>query len=167
MKRSFLGALAVVALVSLGGTAADADLSESVQKKFKGQILVSADPLPSSAVDEADMVRQLKKASSGVINHAKAGSEGVAVWRFHFIAFMDRKPGVSQVALDFYTDDKKKQFVAQERLAGIDGKLTLLQAEAELSEDDGLSPNRAYVVKLTAEVKGREVVLATTKLRTK
>ena len=167
MKRSILGALAAAALVSLWGAAADADLSEAVQKKFKGQILIAADPLPSEAEDDAETIRQLKKASNGVITHAKSGSEGVAVWRFHFIAFMDKKPGVSQVALDFYTDDKKKEFVAQERLAGIDGKLTLLQSEAELSEDDGLSPNRAYVVKLTAEVRGREVVLATTKLRTK
>lgn len=167
MNRSILGALAAAALVFLWGAAADADLSEAVQKKFKGQILISPDPLPSSAADEAETVRQLKKASSGVLAHAKSGGEGVAVWRFHFIAFMDKKPGVSQVALDFYTDDKKKEFVAQERLTGIDGKLTLLQSEAELSEDDGLAPNRAYLVKLTAEVRGREVVLATAKLRTK
>jgi len=165
MKRSSHGALAVLALSLLWSAAARADVSDPVQKKFKGQILVSADPLPDSAADEGELVRQLKKAHTGVITHATG--EGVAVWRFHFMAFMTRKPGATQVALDFYTDDKKKEFVAQERLAGIDPALTLLQSQVELSEDDGLTANRSYVVKLTAEVKGKEIVLATTKLRTK
>ena len=89
------------------------------------------------------------------------------MWRFYFMAFMSRKPGATQVALDFYTDDKKKEFVAQERLAGIDPTLTLLESQVELSEDDGLSPDRDYLVKLTTESKGKEIVLATTKLRTR
>jgi hypothetical protein len=164
MKRSVRAALAIFALV-VCSPAARADVSEAVQKKFKGQILISAEPLPDSVADEAEQIRQLKKAHSGVIASSKGDS--VPVWRFRFIAFMTRKPGATQVALDFYTDDKKKQFVAQERLAGIDPKLTLLQGEAELSEDDGLTADRSYVVKLTAEIKGKEVVLATTKLRTK
>jgi hypothetical protein len=158
------GSLGALVLLVCAGTAR-ADLSEAVQKKFKGQILVSEAPLPESAADDAEQIRQLQKAHTGVIAHRK--SESVPVWRFHFIAFMSKKPAATQVALDFYTDDKKKDFVAQERLTGIDPKLTLLQAQAELSEDDGLSPGRSYVVRLTAEVKGKEIVLATTKLRTK
>jgi hypothetical protein len=164
MKRTRQGALAVIALSLLWSAAARADVSEAVQKKFKGQILVSADPLPDSAADEAELIRQLKKAAIGTVTHA---SGETAVWRFHFMAFMSKKPGATQVSLDFYTDDKKKEFVAQERLAGIDPTLTLLHSQVELSEDDGLTADRAYVVKLTAEVKGKEVVLATTKLRTK
>jgi hypothetical protein len=165
MKRSAKSSLAVIAFCLLWSVAAHADVSESVQKKLKGQIIVSADPLPSTAEDEADLVRQLKKAHTGVVAHGRG--DGGAVWRFHFMAFMAKKPGVTQVALDFYTDDKKRDFVAQERLAGIDPSLTLLHSQVELSEDDGLSADRSYVVKLTAEVKGREVVLATTRLRTK
>jgi hypothetical protein len=164
MKRSFSGAIAL-SLCLAWTAAARADVSEAVQKKFKGQILVSSDPLPDSAPDDAEQIQQLKKAHTGVIAHVQGDS--VSVWRFHFMAFMSKKPGASQIALDFYTDDKKKEFVAQERLTGIDPKLTLLHSQAELSEDDGLSPNRSYLVKLTAEVKGKEVVLATTKLRTK
>jgi hypothetical protein len=164
MKRFPRAALAVLALSLAWSAAARADVSDPVQKKFRGQILVSADPLPESAADDAELVRQLKKAHTGVVT--RAGGEAVP-WRFHFMAFMTKKPGVTQVALDFYTDDKKKTFVAQERLTGIDPTLTLLQSEVELSEDDGLAPNKAYVVKLTAEVKGKDVVLATTKLRTK
>ena len=165
MTRSVCGSLCVIALLLLWTGAARADLSEAVQKKFKGQIMVSEGPLPETAADDADQIRQLQKAHTGVISHRKG--ESVPVWRFHFIAFMSKKPGATQVALDFYTDDKKKDFVAQERLTGIDPKLTMLQAQAELSEDDGLSPGRSYVVKLTAEVKGKEIVLATTKLRTR
>lgn len=164
MKRSVRAALAVLALL-VCSSVARADVSEAVQKAFKGQILISAEPLPDGVADEADQIRQLKKAHTGVI--ARGRGESVPVWRFHFMAFMSKKPGATQVSLDFYTDDKKKQFVAQERLAGIDPKLTLLQGEAELSEDDGLTADRSYVVKLTAEIKGKDVVLATTKLRTK
>lgn len=164
MKRSVRAALAVLALL-VCSSVARADVSEAVQKAFKGQILISAEPLPDGVADEADQIRQLKKAHTGVL--ARGKGESVPVWRFHFMAFMSKKPGATQVSLDFYTDDKKKQFVAQERLAGIDPKLTLLQGEAELSEDDGLTADRSYVVKLTAEIKGKDVVLATTKLRTK
>jgi hypothetical protein len=164
MKRSSLGFLAL-SLALLWSAPARADVSEQVQKKFKGQILISADALPSTAVDDAELIRALKKAHTSVVAHS--GGAGSAVWHFYFMAFMTKKPGVTQVSLDFYTDDKKRQFVAQERLAGIDPKLTLLESAVELSEDDGLSPDQSYVVKLTAEVKGKEVVLATTKLRTK
>ena len=165
MKRSIRGSLAVALLLLLWSPPSRADVSEAVQKKFKGQLLVSSDPLPASAANDAELIRQLQKAHTGVIAHAR--TESVPVWRFHFMAFMDRKPGATMVALDFYTDDKKKAFVAQERLAGIDPKLTLLEAEVELSEDDGLAADRSYLVKLTAELKGKEIVLATTKLRTR
>ena len=164
MTRSPRALLAALALVLAAGGAASADVSESVQKKFRGQILVSAEPLPETATDEAEQVRALKKAATTLVAH---GPGEPAVWRFHFMAFMKKKPGATQVALDFYTDDKKKDFVAQERLTGIDPVLTLLHSQVELSEDDGLAAGRSYVVKLTAEVKGKEVVLATTKLRTK
>jgi len=80
---------------------------------------------------------------------------------------MKQKPGVSQISLDFYLDDKTHAFVAQERLAGIDQKLTMLDAQVDLSEDDGLAANKSYIVKLSAESRGKEVVLATTKLRTR
>jgi hypothetical protein len=165
MKRSVRGSFVVFALLLLASPAARADVSEAVQKKFKGQILVSAEPFPSSAADDAETIRQLKKAHTGLV--ARSKGESVPVWRFRFMAFMDRKPGATQVSLDFYTEDKKKAFVAQKRLAGIDPALTLLEAQVELSEDDGLAADRSYAVKLTCEVKGKEIVLATTKLRTK
>jgi hypothetical protein len=165
MKRLIGVSLGVIALALFWSAVARADVSPAVQKKFKGQILVSADAFPTSAADDAELIRQLKKAHTAVVTSAKG--EGGAVWRFYFMAFMSHKPGATQVALDFYTEDKKKEFVAQKRLAGIDPTLTLLESQVELSEDDGLSPDRDYLVKLTTEVKGKDVILATVKLRTK
>ncbi|HEU5059696.1 MAG TPA: hypothetical protein VFU21_24360 [Kofleriaceae bacterium] len=164
MRAAAISILCVLALC-LGLSATRADVPLKVQKQLKGQIFVSPEPLPQSADSDDALVKALKKANRPEIKHTSV--DGVPVWRFHVLAFMSRKPGVSQVALDFYTDDKTKAFVAQERLAGIDKGLTLLVAQVDLSEDDGLSPNKSYVVKLTAEVGGKEVVLATTKLRTR
>ena len=164
MRPAAISALCVLAIL-LAATPGTADVPLKVQKQLKGQIFISTEPLPHSADDDATLVKALKKANRTELKHISA--DGVATWRFHLMAFMFKKPGVSQVSLDFYLDDKSKAFVAQERLAGIDKGLTLLQAQVDLSEDDGLSPNKSYVVKLTAEVGGKEVLLATTKLRTR
>lgn len=164
MRQLVVSILCVVAF-SLSARPGRADVPLGVQKQLKGQIFISTEPLPQSGDSDAALVKALKKANRPELKHINA--DGVAVWRFHVLAFMNKKPGVSQVALDFYTDDKTKAFVAQERLAGIDKSLTLLVAQVDISEDDGLSPNKSYIVKLTAEVGGKEVVLATTKLRTR
>jgi hypothetical protein len=164
MRPAVIAVLCVVALSLAAGTSR-ADVPLAVQKQLKGQIFISTEPLPQSADDDGSLVKALKKANRPEIKHVNG--DGVPVWRFHVLAFMSKKPGVSQVALDFYTDDKTKAFVAQERLAGIDKNLTLLVAQVDLSEDDGLAVNKSYIVKLTAEVNGKDVVLATTKLRTR
>jgi hypothetical protein len=164
MRPAVIAVLCVVAL-SLAAGASRADVPLAVQKQLKGQIFISTEPLPQSADDDGSLVKALKKANRPEIKHVTG--DGVPVWRFHVLAFMSKKPGVSQVALDFYTDDKTRAFVAQERLAGIDKGLTLLVAQVDLSEDDGLAVNKSYIVKLTAEVNGKDVVLATTKLRTR
>ena len=164
MRPAAISALCVLAIL-LAATPGTADVPLKVQKQLKGQIFISTEPLPQSADDDASLVKLLKKANRSELKHVS--NDGLAVWRFHVMAFMFKKPGVSQVALDFYLDDKSKAFVAQERLGSIDKNLTLLQAQVELSEDDGLSANKSYVVKLTAEVGGKEVLLATTKLRTR
>lgn len=164
MRPAALFALSALALL-LAAAGARADVPATVQKQLKGQIFVSPEPLPQSADSDAALIKALKKANRPDLKHESA--DGVPVWRFHVLAFMNKKPGVSQVALDFYLDDKSRAFVAQERLAGIDKDLTLLNTQVDISEDDGLAANKSYIVKLTAEVHGREVVLATTKVRTR
>lgn len=154
-----------VLVLSLAAAASRADVPLSVQKQLKGQMFVSLEPLPQSADSDAALIKALKKANQTELKHITA--DGVPTWRFHVLAFMKQKPGVGQISLDFYLDDKSHAFVAQERLAGIDKGLSLLDAQVDLSEDDGLAANKSYIVKLTAEARGREVVLATTKLRTR
>ena len=162
MKRTTILAALAAALFWLGAGPARADLSKGVQAKLKGEILIAPDGLPAPEGDDAATIKALKKAATGTVKHQKVG--GVATWSFQFMAFMKKKPGATQVSLDFY-DGKK--FVAQERLAGIDPSLTLLQASVDITEDDGLSPGKSYTVKLTTSVKGKDVVLATSKLRTR
>jgi hypothetical protein len=163
MRPLFIGATLLFALLHAGDSQADVPLA--VQKQLKGQILISPEQLPQTGETDAALLKSLKKANRTELKHSKV--DGVATWRFHVMAFMNKKPGVTQVALDFYLDDKSKSFVAQERLAGIDRDLTMLVAQVDLSEDDGLTAGKSYVVKLTAEVKGKEVVLATAKLKTR
>jgi hypothetical protein len=165
MRRSLNLAALAATILCLGAGLAHAEISKGVQAKLKGQILISPDGLAATGDDDAATIKALKKASTDSLKHEKIG--GLATWRFHFMAFMNKKPGATQVALDFYTDDKKKEFVAQKRLAGIDPSLTLLQSSVEITDDDGLSPGKSYLVKLTATIKGKESVLATTKLRTR
>jgi len=162
--RSAILASCVLVLSSLAGPS-QADVPVSVQKQLKGQMFISPEPLPQSADSDAALIKALKKANHSELKHIAA--DGVPTWRFHLLAFMKQKPGVSQISLDFYLDDKTHAFVAQERLAGIDQKLTMLDAQVDLSEDDGLAANKSYIVKLSAESRGKEVVLATTKLRTR
>lgn len=156
----------VVAVLFVAGTSlARADVSKKVQAALKGQIFFSAEPLPQQADDDAATVKAIKKASVSSLGHSMV--EGVPAWRFHFMAFMSKTPGVDMVSLDFYTDDKAKLFVANKRLAGIDPKLMMLESEVTISEDDGLSAGKSYVVKLSAQHKGKEFVLATAKVKTK
>ena len=158
--------LAVAVLLLVGAPSARADLSKKVQAALKGQIFFSHDPLPQEAEDDASTVKLIKKSSLSALGHTMV--EGVPAWRFRFMAFMSKAPGVDLVSLDFYTDDKAKLFVANKRLAGIDRKLTMLESEVTISEDDGLSAGKSYVVKLTAQPKGgKEIVLATAKVKTK
>ena len=164
MRPVILSALGVLALVLAAG-ASRADVPLTVQKQLKGQMFISPESLPRSADSDAALIKALKKANRPEVKHTNA--DGVAMWHFNVLAFMSKKPGVSELAFDFYTDDKTHAFVAQERLANIDKNLTLLDVQVDLSEDDGLAVNKSYIVKLTADVHGREVVLATTKLRTR
>jgi hypothetical protein len=165
-RTSVLAALMVTALVLVAAGPAAADVSEAVQKKLKGKMYLAAEPISLDGDGDAEVVKNLEKHARPTIKH-HAESDGVASWRIAFVAFMNKKPGVSQVSLDFYTDDAKKAYVANKRLTGISPDIALLASEIDISEDDGLTRGRSYVVKLTATVKGKDVVLSTASLKTK
>lgn len=161
-------AAATLLVLGVGLGTARADLPRKVLKTFNGQILVTTDaPLSTSFDNETEMIRAWKKSKKTTLKAIDSGA-GTAVWSFYVMAFMKKPPHASEISLDFYRiDGNKKVYAANERFQGIDPKLKLLSTRVELSEDDGLDRNREYLVKLTVQHGKREVVLATTKLRTR
>ncbi len=63
--------------------------------------------------------------------------------------------------MEFWTNDKDKKFVADNRLDGVDPKITVLSGDISINEDDGLVKNRPYVIKLVTE---KDVLVASTPL---
>jgi hypothetical protein len=162
-KSVFVAVLIALAFVLPGS--ADAK-KNPLHKVFKGKILVSNDPLPSPDVEnvkatiKAYRSQALKTITSDVV-------DGVPTWQFHFTAFFKTKSKSSNLALEFYTDDKEKLFVADKRLSGADPNLLILSSMVRISEDDNLLRNRKYVMKLVVNKGKKTLVLAETKIKTK
>lgn len=161
--RLVLGLLAP--LLFLGVSAAHADISKKVQAAFRGQILVSSAPLPDDGGGDKETIALYKKNALSTITGV--GEDGSKRWSFVVTAFFRSPPKVDELSLDFYLDDKERSYVANKKLLGINGSLTVLITDIALTEDDGLNPKRNYIVKLAGRVKGKEVVFAQTKLATK
>ncbi len=149
------------AVLFVTSASASASISKEVQKALKGSLVITEQPLAVADGSKKETLRAIKNVTKKKLKHTI--DDGVATWQFHFMAFMKRAPSSNLVSLDFY--DKKKQYVANKRFSGIDPTVKLLQSPVNISEDDGVKRNASYTVKLTAEVKGKEIVLATTTLR--
>jgi hypothetical protein len=160
---------AILAVTLLAGlcfglvSTADADVSKKVQAAFKGKLLITDAPLPESLGDDKETIAAYNKA---VLKEVKGepGDEAIS-WRFNFTAFLTKAPGKSDLSLDFY--NAEKEYVANKRLTGIDGSLTVLTGEISFDENDNVNPKQTYTLKLTGQVKGKEVVFATATLTTK
>src|SRR5262245_52164415 len=155
--------VAALAIVSAPQAQAQ-ECSAKISAAFKGKLIVTADQLDLGG-EASQVIPAVKKKNLTVIKHEVI--EDSPTWGFFFTAFMSRTPGAKAVSLDFYTDDGEHRYVANKRLQGIDPKATLLQHNVLISEDDGLNVGKRYLVKLTSQVGGHDVVLATTKLTTK
>ena len=155
--------LALALLFGLVATA-EADISKKVQAAFKGKILITATPLADSMGDDKETIAAYNKA---VLKEVKGepGEEDARSWSFHFTAFLTRPAGKTELSLDFY--NANKEYVANKRLTGIDGSMSVLNGEISFDENDNVNPNTTYTIKLAGEVKGREVVFATAILTTK
>jgi hypothetical protein len=164
-KQLFGTALAFFAAFALLSTPAHAK-KDLVSKTFKGKIIISDDELPAPDLENAKgtikayRAQALKTITGNVV-------DGVATWNFNFTAFFKTKPRSSSLALEFYTDDKEKLFVADKRLNGADTNLMILASSVRISEDENLNRNRKYVVKLVSNAGKKTVVLAETKIATK
>lgn len=164
MKKAS-GIIAVCSFVALAVSVAHADLSAKVQTALRGQIIIINGALPQGETD-ADTVAAIKKARLTELTHSMSG-EDVAQWSFDFTAFLKAPPRIDALSLDFYTADKARSYAANKRFTGIDPTLPIVSGTVDITEDDGLNKGKRYLVKLTGQVKGKEVVFARTEVTLK
>ena len=153
------------AVLLAGAKVGNADVSQKVQKAFRGSILITTETLPDRVDSDAETIELYKKANATYLDHKD--SDGVATWSFHYLAFFTKSCGTDTLSFDFYTADKEKLYVANKGLMGVDPKLQVLSGALSITEDEGLNPGRDYIVEITGEIRGKEVVFAKTKLKFK
>lgn len=157
-----ISSLTLVLVASIG--IAHADIPEQVPKKLAGEIVITSRPLSEIHLNSANPMAAIEKVRVSELAHQE--KDELATWSFHFTAFLKKAPGMTMLSMDFYTDDKARLYVANKRF-GIKPDMQAVSGEITITEDDGLIPGRRYLVKLTGKRKGREVVLAQTKLTTR
>jgi hypothetical protein len=156
--RTLVVALAL-GLVTIGSAAAEP--SAAVQKKLKGKMYLAEESFVLDGDDDAEVIKNIQKQSKASLAHRAEGEN--AIWHVAFVAFLGKKPGVTQVSVDFY--DGKNTYVANKRMSGVSADIPVLASEFDISEDDGLTRGKPYTVKLSASVKGKDVVFATAKIK--
>ncbi len=153
------GAAALALLITTAAGVAHADYSAKVTAAFKGQIVVSADEVDASGNDKAT-IDALKKARLKEVKGEPNGDD-VQTWHFFYTAFLNAKSVTGDLKLEFYNGDK---YVADQHLTGVDTKTLVFTGHIDISEDDGPAKGKTYQLKLVAEIKGKDVVYATTPL---
>lgn len=146
---------ALLCAIGLSARPADADLSKKVIAAFKGKLLVTSGPLESVGDDKATIAHFKKQALTEV--KSTVGADDVPTWFFVYTAFLNRT-GATSMKLEFYDG---KNYSADKQLTGVDPKMTVLTGEIEITEDDNITKGKTYTLKLTGNVKGKEVVFAT------
>jgi hypothetical protein len=159
MSLRQLSASFVLVLVLGASAIAHADVSPKVIAAFKGQVVVTADEVEAGANDKAT-IEAYKKARLKEVKGEPNGDD-VQTWHFFYTAFLNAKSASTDLKLEFYSGDK---YVADEHLTGVDTGAPVLTGHVDISEDDGPAKGKTYVIKLIAEVKGKDVVYATTPL---
>jgi hypothetical protein len=155
-RRLMSAAVLVAAAVGWGGIAS-ADLSRNVIAAFRGELVITKGELPEGKNDKDTIAKIKAERLKELTGEAR---EDVVSWHFHYTAFLS-KTGASHLKMEFYTNDKKQKFVADNRLDGVDPKLTVLSGDISINEDEGLSKGKPYLIKL---VNDKDVVVASTPL---
>jgi hypothetical protein len=159
MSSHRLLSAAVVLAAALGwGGVASADLSKPVISAFHGELVITKAELPEGKTDK-DTITKIR--TDKLKELEGEDHDGVQYWHFHYTAFLT-KAGSSLLKMEFYTADNK--FVADNRLEGIDPKSTVLSGDISINEDEGLTKNKLYQIKLVGD---KDTVVATTKLMMK
>lgn len=153
--RSFAQLLVTVLLLAGTASVAHADFSRKVTATFKNQIVLSTAELPSGKTDK-ETIDGIKKSRLAQVPGHDAG-EGKA-WSFHYTAFLG-KGAAPTLMVKFYTADKAASYVADLTLSGVDPKSTVLSGDLTISEDEGLTRGKPYIMKI---VLANDTVLAQT-----
>jgi len=156
MKHLMSAALVVAAAVGWSGVAS-ADISKTVIAAFRGELVITKGELPEGKT-EKDTIAKIK--TDRLKELTGEAREDVVYWHFHYTAFLT-KGGSTLLKMEFYTNDKDKKFVADNRLDGVDPKTTVLSGDISINEDEGLSKGKSYIIKL---VNDKDVVVASTPL---
>jgi hypothetical protein len=157
--KTLVLAIALTLGIAATAPAAHADMSKKVIAAFKGKLIVSNSPLENQGDDKATIAK-IKKDTLTEVKGA-AGGDDVYAWSFVYTAFLS-KSGSPSLKLEFYDGTK---YVADQRLTNVDPKMTVLEGEVAITEDDGLTKGKKYTIKLVGELKGKETVVATTTLQ--
>jgi hypothetical protein len=159
VRVAIMALVGLVALPRWSGVAF-ADLSKNIITAFKGELVITKGELPEGKT-EKDTIAKIKTERLKELTGEARGD--VTYWHFHYTAFLAR-PGSTQLKMEFWTNDKDKKFVADNRLDGVDPKITVLSGDISINEDDGLVKNRPYLIKLVTD---KDVVVASTPLMMK
>ncbi len=154
--RLMSAAVLVAAAIGWGGIAS-ADMSRPVIAAFRGELVITKGDLPDGKNDKDTIAKIKAERLKELTGEAR---DDVVYWHFHYTAFLS-KGGASQLKMEFYTNDKEKKFVADNRLDGVDPKSVVLSGDISINEDEGLLKGRAYTIKL---VNDKDVVVASTPL---
>jgi len=147
-------AVLIAAAASWGGIAS-ADVSTAVIKEFRGDLVITKGDLPEGKNDK-DTIAKIKSERIKELTGEERGE--TFSWHFHYTAFLT-KVGASSLKVQFFTTDKDKNIAADTRLEGVDPKSTVLSGDITITEDDGLSKGKSYLVKV---VNDKNVVVAST-----
>jgi hypothetical protein len=157
MSSRRLRSLAVLIAAAVGwGGIASADMSAKVIAAFRGDLVITKGDLPEGKTEKDTIAKIRTERLKEITGEPK---DDVTYWHFHYTAFLT-KPGASQLKMEFYADQGKK-FVADNRLDGVDPKSKVLAGDISISEDEGLSKGKSYLVKLVTD---KNVVVASTSL---
>ena len=158
MSSRRLMSAAVLLAAAVGWTGlASADLSKGVLSAFRGDLVITKGELPEGKTDKETIAKIKGERIKELTGEAR---DDVVYWHFHYTAFLT-KGGSTLLKMEFYTNDKDKKFVADNRLDGVDPKTVVLSGEISINEDEGLSKGKSYIIKL---VNDKDVVVASTAL---
>jgi hypothetical protein len=138
--RSILSSAVVVFVLCV---TASAEMSRGVISAFRGQLVISKQELSEGKNDRETIAKIKAESLKELVGEPK---NEVQVWTFHYTAFLN-KTGATSLKMEFYRDGK--QYSADKRLDGIDGKSAVLTGDITIDEDEGLAKGKSYTIKLT------------------